>query len=672
MNILLVTSPHLDHSFFHRNTNSTTNRAINIAQKFVPMGLLSIATALHEFTSVKILDINKALNKKFIKLDHNFYNSIVDWLLSYSPDLIGFMTEADSYHHLLRIAEQLKRTSPEILFLMGGPHASAVHYDTIKDIEYVDFILRGEGEKAFVSLVKELSAKSSLSKVGNLTYRQNKNVFVNPDLPLISNLDDLPFPDFSLIELEDEDIIYLEIGRGCPFRCNFCFTAPYWQRKHRIKSSARIIQELKYLKENYSRTDFNFTHDLFTTDRKWVLSFCKALVENKLNITWTCSSRTDTLDEEQIHWLAAAGCRNIYFGIESGSRDMQKKICKNLDLEEAFTIVKSTVNSGIGVTVGFIAGLPGESEYSLRQTLEESFKYLALKDSTVHLFGYHPYVGSNNFSNIEKHLVFNPNFVDFPLPSEVHQENCKFMSSHFKLFTRYSCPNNYNSLNLGLLKAADEFFPLVNALRELLLFLHSRFEIDLFRILNDWSIWIFNKNKQQGENEERLYQGNIEEFLQFLRNFIESELITAPIISEYISWELLKHILRTNSEIIEEIGIQLIPKNKNQDEIYVKNPTVKVDTFRFAYIFLGKNGYTKKRYAFYNKIDGRPQIIQFNILFETILNLSKKPLPLTQIKKVLSCNIEQDISKIDNLFDELIEKQLLIGLNAFELLQSIL
>lgn len=211
-----------------------------------------------------------------------------------------------------------------------------------------------------------------------------------------------------------------------------------------------------------------------TTDRRWVIDFCSKLAASDLEVTWTCSSRTDTLDEEQIHWLRQAGCRNIYFGVETGTADMQKAIAKDLDLDEAQEIIGKTVASGIAVTVGFIAGLPGESSETLQGTLREGMRFLSLPQSTVHLFGYSPYRGSVNYERICDDLVFDPHFVDFPLGEDTHRENCSLMMARLNLFSRYSWPNSYRDLDLGVVRTAEEFFPIVNALRPVFITLSDR------------------------------------------------------------------------------------------------------------------------------------------------------------------------------------------------------
>jgi radical SAM superfamily enzyme YgiQ (UPF0313 family) len=621
MKILLVTSPHLDHSAYHRGGDKSSQPgSIRYAQSFAPMGLISLAGAVESDAEVQIADINKAINDCLLPMSPEFYDVTADWLVSYDSDIIGFMTETDSYHHLLRISRKIKERKAGIQTLLGGVHATAVHHETLRDFPTVDFVIRGEGENAFLSFVQALKMGSDLSKVGNLTYRDGNNIMSTQGLPLIENLDHLPFPDFSRLKLAADDVIYVEIGRGCPFKCNFCFTAPYWQRRHRIKSPGRILTELAYFKTTYGRTDFNFTHDLFTTDRRWVVDFCQQLHKSKLDVTWTCSSRTDTLDEEQIYWMRRAGCRDIYFGVETGTDEMQAKIEKNLDLEKADQIIRRSAEEGIGATVGFIAGLPGESDFTLRGTLQKAFYFLGLPGTTVHLFGFNPYRGSPHFEKIKPMLMFDEHFVDFPLSEQTHAENCQLMSSHFEIFSRYSRMTTYDGLRVGTIRAADEFFPMVNALRSLMLRIASR-GVDPLDLLISWTDWIEAKNRQGHNLVARLYQGEIADFIEFLSLYLEDQGVLDEVTEEMIRWEQMKNIFR--SQVFP--STQQMPPSKRADAVLVTNPSVHIAHFKHTNIFLTNTESNKPgAFAFYAHCDGTPAIVRLEPLMLLVLNIANE------------------------------------------------
>jgi radical SAM superfamily enzyme YgiQ (UPF0313 family) len=669
MKVLLVTSPHLDHSVFHMGADrSTASKSTQYAQCFAPMGLVSLAGAVESEVTVGIADINKAINQHILPMSPGFYDEAANWLLGYGADLIGFMTEVDSYHHLLRICQSIKSRKPQTLTVLGGVHATAAHYETLRDFHDVDFIVHGEGENAFRSLLMTLKSDGNLAGVNNLSYRKNGQIVSTPTLPLIQDLDTLPFPDFSYLEMAPQDIIYLEVGRGCPFKCNFCFTASYWQRKHRIKSPARVIRELTYFKTDYGRTDFNFTHDLLTTDRRWVIDFCRQLAATDLNVTWTCSSRTDTLDEEQIYWMRRAGCRDIYFGVETGTPEMQAKIDKNLDLDEAERIIGKSTEAGIGATVGFIAGLPGESDTSLRGTLKKAFYFLNLPGATVHLFGFNPYRGSPHFEKIKSSLVFDDHFVDFPLSDEVHAENCKLMESHFETFSRYSRLASYEGLNVGIIRAADEFFPMVNALRQLMLRLYAR-EVDPLDILIAWTNSIASKNRQRRSPSARLYQGTLSDFLGFLESYLRMNSLLDAVTAEMIRWELHKDVFRSQSNPPPFVQSQ----DWAGERIMYTNPSILTDYFEHADEFLSKSKSPKAgTFAFYARRDGTPSIVHLEQIALLILDLGKQGIAcrelLDEIESLVNAPASAALSgrqALSRLLEQLESEDLLIPATIF-------
>lgn len=626
MKVLLVTSPHLNHAAHQEGVVPLAADRGKLAQTFVPMGLLSLACAVGPGIDVEIADVNKAINRGELPMSGEFYRSAAEWVLRWNPDLVGWMTEADSYHHVLKVCIALKAERPSVTTLLGGPHASAVHAETIRAVPAIDFIIRGEGEPAFAQLAYTLASEGVVDDVPNLTYRTGLGDIVStPVAPLINDLDTLPWPELERLEVEPDDAVFLEVGRGCPFSCNFCFTAPYWQRRHRIKSPARIISEIRYLRDVYGRRDLNFTHDLFTTNRRWVLDFCRALSASDLGVTWTCSSRTDTIDEEQIEAMQRAGCRNIYFGVEAGTQEMQARIQKNLDLVEARRVIKATAVAGIGVTVGFIAGLPGESAETLRGTLVEGWHYLGMPESTVHLFGYSPYRGSAIFDQIQNQIVFDRLFVDFPLGAETHGENCDFMSASFELFSRYSWLRRYRGVSRATLRAAEEFFPIVNAVQSLIVDLRDR-DVDPYELLVAWSSWIARKN--QGASDAGRYRGTIEDFLTFCSRFLRRRGFIDSRLQERLEWELHKNRLR-----LEPAASHALPETSAAATRIRPNPTLRLERFSYAPDFASSRPREAAPFAFFLRTDGSPRILRLPRLGELLVGLAERGVDREELRE---------------------------------------
>ena len=160
----------------------------------------------------------------------------------------------------------------------------------------------------------------------------------------------------------------VEAGRGCPFSCSFCSTASFFQRRYRLKSPGRIVEEMDRLNLRYGVTDFKLDHDMFTANRKAVLAFCEA-VEPR-GYTWNVSSRVDCVDAGLIDAMARAGCRGLYFGVETGSQVLQSQIKKRMDLTLLEPALQETERAGVDATVSLITGFPRERAEDQESTLD--------------------------------------------------------------------------------------------------------------------------------------------------------------------------------------------------------------------------------------------------------------------------------------------------------------
>lgn len=372
MRICLVTSIVVG----HKTENKTE------AWQHIPTGLLSLAAVLeNKGHEVSVLDFNLLINTGEIKYDAEFYDNAAKYLKNYNAAVLGFSTVCDSYPHTLQIAQRYKDlckgNDKNAIIVLGGPQASAVDIDTLTNFQFIDLIVRGEGELTFAEVIEKLETGETFAGVRGITYRENRNGNVkikrNPDRGLIQDLDSLPIPAYHMYSISENlnyDEIPLDIGRGCPYDCIYCSTAQFWKRKYRLKSVSRILKEIEFLKAKYSVRVFSITHDLFTANKKRLVEFCDALIERGLNIKWACYSRIDIMDSVLLEKMANAGCIRIFYGIESGSAKMQSYIGKNLDLSEVLTVIKDTIKSGIRVATSFIIGFPEETEEDLRQTID--------------------------------------------------------------------------------------------------------------------------------------------------------------------------------------------------------------------------------------------------------------------------------------------------------------
>jgi hypothetical protein len=162
---------------------------------------------------------------------------------------------------------------------------------------------------------------------------------------------------------------YLEAGRGCPFRCTFCATAPFWQQRYRTKSVGRLVAELEYLHSSFGYDSFIFVHDLLTVSRAFVAELSDAIMDSRLPLEWMANSRVDLSLAGLVPRMKAAGCWKLFFGVETASSRLQGAIGKRLQPSAAETTVAELRENGISATCSFVIGMPDEQPEELSASI---------------------------------------------------------------------------------------------------------------------------------------------------------------------------------------------------------------------------------------------------------------------------------------------------------------
>lgn len=306
--------------------------------------------------------------------DQDEINTFVDYLLNFNSKYYGFSTINVSYHISLEIARVLKERNPEVIIIMGGPQATATAWDSMETFPWVDYIICNEGDFSLNELLEKLDQNQSIEEVPGLLYRKGEQIYQNK-AKMIQNLDSLNIPRYTNItNYKDfaEKLIgktfELDIGRGCPFSCTYCSTCQFFNQTYRIKSNARILEEINVLTEDYQSFSISFTHDMLTYNKANILELCELLkVEDKY--TWTCSVRLDTIDEDIIRSFSESNCMGVFIGIETGSQRMQSIIKKRLNLNTLLDKLDLFNKYQVEKTCAFMCGFPEETMDDIQQTV---------------------------------------------------------------------------------------------------------------------------------------------------------------------------------------------------------------------------------------------------------------------------------------------------------------
>lgn len=531
----------------------------------IPLGLLSLATILsNEGHEAKIIDLQMLLVKNLLTSGDDYYHKCGQKIVQDSPDVIGFTAMCNSYPASILLAKECRRLLPHATILFGGPQATFVDVETLREFNWIDAIVCGEGERAILDLIQALETDQGLQNITGVTYREKDGqILRNRSQEYIEDLDTLPIPDYSLLDYCEDYFKYkrsisLDVGRGCPYNCRYCSTSLLWRRQFRIKSPERIVDEIKELHEKYGVKTVKLTHDLFTVKKELALRFCQLMKENCPQVTWACSARTSTIDDEILDEFSRAGCDMIFYGIESGSPKVLQYFRKDMDLEHTLNVVKATLQRKIKTMTSFIFGAPIEDEESLNQTLMLGLKFKVMGSDTVQMHQLIPESGTDVFCENRDQL-----FLGDKIGEQSKQFGKQQSELELNLVKKY--PHIFSSFYTIQIKKFSPVF-----LREIEMsfsrvlnsFARTIFVIlaekgwkplDLFK---DWYQWQVEKSwrKQQLERREI-----IQLFAKYVRGKIAQDEFNTPYLQDLLSYE----------ETFWEIGERnyLVDKSPCRDQI---------------------------------------------------------------------------------------------------------
>lgn len=299
---------------------------------------------------------------------------------SFKPDALGFSIMTGSHEWARRLALEAKKKYG-VASLFGGAHPT--FYPEFLKEDGVDFIVRGEGEDAVSEILGRISDGRPFRDVANLGYKKAGEVVLNPVRALEKHLDDYPFPDRHLYDIlegrTDRAVRTVLTGRGCPYSCSFCFEASMRElyrgkgKYVRSRRAENVVEEcIKLKKDNRARIIY-FADDIFGADKKWLYDFLE-LYKTRVGLEFVCLVRADVVssDDDYARRLAAAGCRNVFFGIETGNEDLRNRVLdKRVTDGQIKKAARMLHEAGIKFRSYNIVGLPDE-------TLDDAFKTLRL------------------------------------------------------------------------------------------------------------------------------------------------------------------------------------------------------------------------------------------------------------------------------------------------------
>jgi radical SAM superfamily enzyme YgiQ (UPF0313 family) len=427
VDVMLVNPPTPDGQLWIR-TQHRVGRRTRENMVWPQVSLAQMGALLHDAYSIKIVDANAErmswpeFTRLLDKYQPKFYITQVT-----APTL-----ENDMYGCFLAHA----RGAKTIAF---GTHVTPIPKETMRAYPALDFVFVGEPDLTLRDLVDHFEGKIEerpddiaqlfadhdplykpgimedggvdMGAIKGLAWRHNGEIVVNMPRPFLKDLDALPHPLHHLLPWEkyrmpliNGPFTFIVTSRGCTAGCTYCIKHVSYQFSVRLRSPEKIMEELWILK----RLGVNSIHmyaDLFTVSREQVVGLCKLMIEEGIDIRWTCNSRVDYVDEEMLGLMAESGCWLISWGIESGSEQILRHARKGAYPDKAEQALVWAREAGIKNWGYFIIGLPGETKETIRQTIDFS-KSLPLDIALFHVAA--PYPGTPFFFEVVENNWFRP------------------------------------------------------------------------------------------------------------------------------------------------------------------------------------------------------------------------------------------------------------------------
>ena len=289
------------------------------------------------------------------------------------PDMVAMSIMTFNLLDALHTARILKRDHPNLKICLGGPHVNLYPKETLHQSE-IDYVVFGEGEKIFASLIQALESSDTLKSIKGLGWKENGKGHINPAETELLDLNELPFPARHLVDVssykhiigEGRQFFTIQATRGCPAACSFCDIR---KTKFRVRSPESVVNEIQQLVE-MGVDDLFFVDDTITIDKKNVLEICDLIVKRNIKIHFKISARVDTINKEVIGALKKAGCYRIHYGIESASPKHLKYLQKGQTPEKVERACKMTRDAGLGFFAYMMIGIPHETKEEMFETVD--------------------------------------------------------------------------------------------------------------------------------------------------------------------------------------------------------------------------------------------------------------------------------------------------------------
>jgi len=296
---------------------------------------------------------------------------------------VGVIGGYYQYRKLIKISHAINESKNRPFFIIGG-HGPSPEPEYFLKITKADAVVIGEGEQTIIELLRALEEKSALENVQGIAFNKEGRFIQTPRRPLIQNIDDIPLPAWDLFPIDhyallrgpnsksSERTMLMLSGRGCTFKCNFCYRM---DEGFRPRASERIVEEIGLLMKNYHVSYIDFQDELLMSSVSRTTELCESILKSKLKFKWSCNGRLNYAKADLLKLMREAGCLFINYGIEALDDEILKNMNKVLTVKQIISGIEATMSAGISPGFNVIFGNIGENEKTLEKGVEFLLRY---------------------------------------------------------------------------------------------------------------------------------------------------------------------------------------------------------------------------------------------------------------------------------------------------------
>jgi len=301
------------------------------------------------------------------------------------PDIVATTAFTAEIVEAMKVLSLAKKIDPGIITVIGNVHPTFQYKELLESSHaYLDFIVRGEGERTMVELCQALEAGADPAKVKGLAFYRDGGVHVTDPRGYIEDLDSLSmawdlveWPIYTYKPMVGSTLAIISSSRGCTSQCSFCSQQLFWERGWRARSAENVVDELVMLREKFGVDVVMLSDETPTISRERWEKLLELKMERGLDTKILMETRVDDIlrDEDIMHKYVGAGVDHIYVGVESVSQGTLDMYNKNIKVDESIKALNLINEHDIVSETSFVLGMPDDTEESFRNTLEIAKQY---------------------------------------------------------------------------------------------------------------------------------------------------------------------------------------------------------------------------------------------------------------------------------------------------------